>query len=78
MPKRGTTFRLREIDNLLSLIQLELPISTSEWERVSERHYEQFLDENRTYEALKRKFTAIIRKTGPTASEFVKSPIMGT
>eukprot|EP00580_Thalassiosira_gravida_P009985 CAMPEP_0201627252 /NCGR_PEP_ID=MMETSP0493-20130528/2426_1 /ASSEMBLY_ACC=CAM_ASM_000838 /TAXON_ID=420259 /ORGANISM="Thalassiosira gravida, Strain GMp14c1" /LENGTH=412 /DNA_ID=CAMNT_0048097587 /DNA_START=12 /DNA_END=1246 /DNA_ORIENTATION=- len=64
--QRGLSFRLPEIDNLLSVIQRELPDSWSQWERVAERHYEDFPKEQRTAETLKRKFNTICRKTGPT------------
>ena len=42
-----------------------LPVTTTEWDTVAERHYTFFPEFSRTGESLKRKFNSIAKRSGP-------------
>jgi len=64
--KRGAKFTTAELEHLLDIVEEILPIGTSEWERVWERHDVDFQAKERTPESLKRKFQELARKKIPT------------
>ncbi len=54
--QQGSGYRQVEINSLLDLLEVHLPISSMEWERVEMLHKINFRAEDRTRELLKRKF----------------------
>lgn len=61
MPK-GTNYSLEEIDNLLDLIEEELPISATMWENIQMRHLSRYPDQRRAVDSIKRKFKELYSK----------------
>lgn len=57
---RKKTFQLKEIESLLDLIHEEaIVVGKMEWETIARRHRRRFPDNDRTAEALKRKFEGL-------------------
>ena len=64
--RRGLQFRAEELDDLLEIIQTFLPISAENWQAIADAYLENYRQEARTAESLRRKFQEISRRTGPT------------
>ena len=65
--KRGFKFTTGELEALAEAVEELVPISTTEWERVWDKHISRYPDQQRTLESLKRKFQELARakiKTG--------------
>ena len=65
--RRGLKFTTAELESLAETVEEFVPISSTEWERVSNQHISFFPNKNQTAESLKRKFQEMVRtkmKTG--------------
>ena len=63
---RRPNFNTREISHMIHCVSEIQPLSMVEWEQVALLHSDKYSDLLRTGEALKRKFTTIIKKAPPT------------
>ena len=63
---RRPNFNTKEINYMIQCVSEVQPLSMVEWEQVAQLHSDEFTDHLRTGEALKRKFTMIIKKGPPT------------
>jgi hypothetical protein len=64
--RRGYQFRAEELNDFLDIVESFLPISAQNWQAVADVHLENYCQEARTAESLRRKFQEIARRTGPT------------
>jgi hypothetical protein len=64
--RRGYQFRAEELNDFLDIVKSFLPISAQNWQAVADVHLENYRQEARTAESLRRKFQEIARRTGPT------------
>ena len=68
--RRGVTFQVNEINDLLDLIQLHLPLSAFSWQTTAMSHAEVYVEEARTADSLKRKFQELCRRNGPSGDPY--------
>ena len=64
--RRGYQFRAEELNDFLDIVESFLPILAQNWQAVADVHLENYRQEARTAESLRRKFQEIARRTGPT------------
>ncbi len=57
---------MEEADSFLDLLEENLPISATAWERVAEVHLTRYPDLKRSVDSLKRKFKELHTKKNPT------------
>ncbi len=65
MPK-GFSYSTEEVDSFLDLLEENLPISLTAWERVAEVHLTLYPDLKRSVDSLKRKFKELHNNKIPT------------
>ncbi len=73
--KRGSGYSQVEINSLFDLLEMHLPISSMEWERVEALHEINFPAEDRTRESLKRKFQDLYCTKIPTGNPFIPNDV---
>ena len=64
--KRGLGFEEVELDDLFSAVEVVLSTYPDEWGLVEKRHGAAYPTKRRSWECLKRKFSAVYRKKGRT------------
>jgi hypothetical protein len=64
--RRGISFRINEIENLIETVAEVIPLSAPEWEEIARIHASKFPTHDRTADCLKRKFNDICRMRRPT------------
>ncbi len=64
--RKKENYRVAEIESLIEIVDEILPVTTTEWDTVAERHYTFFPEFSRTGESLKRKFNSIAKRSGPS------------
>jgi hypothetical protein len=64
--KRGLTFTASELESLAETVEEFLPISHTDWDRVRDQHNENFPEQNRTTDSLRRKFQWMAKLKMPT------------
>ena len=64
--KRGLAFTAPELENLAETIEEIVPISHTDWDRVRDQHNENFPEQNRTTDSIRRKFQWMAKLKMPT------------
>ncbi len=64
--KRGFKFTVAELEHMLDIINIIVPIGNPDWEKVWQEHSAAYPMMERTPESLKRKFQELVRKKKPT------------
>ena len=70
MPK-GFSYSTEEVDSFLDLLEENLPISATAWERVAKVHLTRYPNLKRSIDSLKRKFKELHNKKIPPEILFV-------
>ncbi len=63
--KKKENYQVAKIESLIEIVDEILPVMTTEWDTVAERHYTFFLEFSSTGESLKQKFNSIAKRSSP-------------
>ena len=64
--KKGPDYKQSEVLAFLDIMELVQPIGPNDWEAVAQRHFENYPEEKRSVDSLRRKFNSLRNRKIPT------------
>ena len=66
--KRGDSYKIPEIENFLTIMEMHLPLSRNDWQIVAEEHAERYANKNRSFDSIKKKYNKLVQE-GPSTGD---------